>query len=120
MTDNEIVKALTEFRNTLDDGYSTAIEYGGKRDEWIEKELNLLCDAIDLINRLQTENERLSQFGVTLLRNGSKLFEEIQTAKAEAIKEFAERLKSRLLTVSYMNFDDVIDNLVKEMVGDTE
>lgn len=61
MTYNEIVKALTEFRNTLDDGYSTAIEYGGKRDEWIEKELNLLCDAIDLINRQKAEIERLEK-----------------------------------------------------------
>lgn len=43
---------------------------------------------------------------------------DIETAKAEAVKEFAERVKSRLITVTYINFDDIIDNLVKEMVGE--
>lgn len=51
--------------------------------------------------------------------------QELKTAKAEAVKEFAERLKERLVEESY---DDVqffkvvgeseIDNLLKEMIGE--
>ena len=45
----------------------------------------------------------------------------LKTAKAEAIKEFAERLKEKRTGWSYPLFVlelDAIDNLVKEMVGD--
>lgn len=54
---------------------------------------------------------------------------EIKTAKSEAIKEFAERLKAK--TISFVEYDEYgwgervttvktssIDNLVKEMVGE--
>ena len=51
-----------------------------------------------------------------------RLLQKLQQPQAEAIKEFAERLKNRLkgngglLCVTTMNIQ--IDNLVKEMVGD--
>ena len=32
------------------------------------------------------------------------------------VKKFAERLKSRLIVYSYQNFNDVIDNLAKELI----
>ena len=61
-----------------------------------------------------------------MLHNGSELFKEIQTAKAEAYKEFAERLfaimRDRYLyedkrTSAFVTQFD-IDNLLKEMVGE--
>ena len=52
------------------------------------------------------ENERLSQFGGILLHNGSELFKELKTAKAEAYKEFAEKLLS-----CYKDFDDVNEEI---------
>lgn len=50
----------------------------------------------------------------------------IKRAKAEAIKEFAERLKQKILVSPYdVNLfapytDNLIDNLVKEMTGEQE
>ena len=41
-----------------------------------------------------------------------------ETAKSEAIKEFADRLKEDLKSNNYIVSFDRIDNLVKEMVGD--
>ena len=98
-------------------------------DEQIINELKLRIDyvskaTLDLISRQKAKNERLLQ--------------KLQQAKAEAIKEFAERLKSRLANLSVQtkthgrkttpNYVDEIanqilhdvvpqeiDNLVKEM-----
>lgn len=98
-------------------------------DEQIINELKLRIDyvskaTLDLISRYKAKNERLLQ--------------KLQQAKAEAIKEFAERLKSRLANLSVQTkthgrkttpnyVDDIanqilhdvvsqeIDNLVKEM-----
>lgn len=72
--------------------------------------------ALDLINRQKAEIERLQKENNQLADIG-KMYSEIKT---EAIKEFAERVKSRLIAVTYMNFDDTIDTLVKEVAGDTE
>ena len=75
------------------------------------KEIDALLEKI---KGLQSENNQFADIG--------KMYSEI---KAEAIKEFAERLKGNLIEESY---DDVqffkvvgesdIDNLVKEMVGE--
>ena len=50
-----------------------------------------------------------------------------EAIKAEAIKEFAERLKEQLDDFYYstdedalLDADDAIDNLVKEMVGEAD
>ena len=46
---------------------------------------------------------------------------DLQTAKTEAIKEFAERLKEKAPNITEERFHilrNEIDNLVKEMVGD--
>lgn len=47
-----------------------------------------------------------------------KMRTELETAKAEAVKEFAERLKGRISYECGQYATDEIDNLVKEMVGD--
>jgi hypothetical protein len=127
MTDNEIVKALEEFLYTLEDGYTTAIEFGGKRDEQIEKEIYLFRDTISIIKRQKAKLE-LSR------KNNKAIMQTIADVRAEAIKEFAERLHCRCEEVinqewnkkvspvswadAYEEFEEVIDNTLEEMVGD--
>ena len=109
----------------------------------------LHTDALDLINRQNAEIERLEKENTfhreTIQKNAQKalgvLNEEIETARVEAIKEFAERLKELVSCeqaecektmmkykdnidtyylmdneiVVYENMKYFIDNLVKEM-----
>ena len=79
-------------------------------------------DLIDLFNRLQEENEKLN----IRLRKTEHQFADIgkmhSVIKAEAYKEFAERVKMAF----YYHFDelipsimaDEINNLLKELVGE--
>lgn len=92
--------------------------------------------ALDLINlqkaeieRLKRENEILSVNADTAFQDGLNEARDLYATeaeneiKAEAIREFAERLKDKSLTKwDYHEAVDVeeIDNLVKEMVGETE
>ena len=54
--------------------------------------------------------------------NKTEFNKAIKTAKSEAIKEFAEKLKDVWFYRGYdspdVDFDNFIDNLVKEMVGE--
>ena len=94
----------------------------------------LHTETINLINRQQAEIERL-KINFENLQKTSKywkdkcdeLVEELTTAKSEAIKEFAERLKSDINKTWYYELENDIhnaralkrvDELVKEMVGD--
>lgn len=78
--------------------------------------------ALDLINRQKAEIERLR--GSTIVNNIMESQRIKREAKAEAIKEFAEKLKEKSFQ-SFGNYGitrDVvevcdIDNLIKEMVG---
>lgn len=80
--------------------------------------------VLDLINRQESEIERL-QKEVNLV---SILFQDLQERtdeiKAEAYREFAERLKNKWFAERYdspdVDFDDFIDNLLTEMVGEEE
>ena len=79
--------------------------------------------SLDLINRQKAEIERLTinmnAFGLGMKREK----ERADTARAEAIKEFAERVKLDF----YYEFDEIIpsimadkiDNLAKEMTEET-
>lgn len=126
MTDKDIIKGLEccakEIKNPFEDeNLCFSCPYAQKPCS------QLYQDALDLINRQQAEIERL-QYQVNRLKKydekrdielHSRL---IATARAEAIKEFAEQVKMAF----YYEFDelipsimaDKIDNLVKEMVGD--
>ena len=86
--------------------------------------------AIDLINRLQAENERLENHIADIGKKGDERIAEVsKTIKAEAYKEFADRLKERTsnkfwdgnkmheLKVPFVGVDD-LDNLLKELVGE--
>ena len=79
-------------------------------------------DTIDLINRQKTEIERwkaeCGNQSTLWSRHYESIFETSkETIKAEAIKEFAERLKTETKGLLGANF---VDDLVKEMAGDTE
>ncbi len=70
------------------------------------------------INRQKAENEKLTvnknAYGLAM----QQLSEQLETAKSEAIKEFAEQVKALFIPE-----DDVraeIDNLVKEMTEVSE
>lgn len=144
MTNNEIIKALECCAG--DDGCDVCPMYKPSSECITE----LQGKALDLINRLQADKEALIAGQETLqkalaekaaeverLKNdcfcisnerdaiGDCLNEAVEEAKAEAIKEFAERLKTEQSfydgqeTRIYLTEKD-LDNLVKEMVGDAE
>ena len=132
MTDAEIKKALEKAIN----------EYAAE-DVGSPEYFKLIIAIFDLFNRKQAEIEELTQKLECLLchATGSKLSkstyslrtmeiavnDEVQQCceevQAEAIKEFAERLKQRLYACPDVNTyaaNTHINNLVKEMVGDAE
>lgn len=113
MTDNEIIKALECCSNDDDDSGCRNCPLGDKYP---------YCDdvldgrTIDLINRQKAEIEALIAGQETLQKY-------IVTAKADAIKEFADCVKKHqemLFNEIYSSFGfaEAIDNLVDEMVGD--
>ena len=109
MTDNEIIKALEDEVKSaeyVDSYYCNGVD------------LTLIKSVIDLINRLQAEIERLTKETMNMAVT-------IEACQSEAIKEFAERLKQK--SEYYENgqgwegricYEDDIDKLVKEMVGE--
>ena len=123
MTDNEIIKAL-----------ECCVDWCGTISCWACPLKNTGCihfyklkETLDLINRQKAEIERLQkhiQEGIDLAK---QIPEMVALAQAEAIKEFAERLKEEQEFfvnecedfVGYVAVSR-IDNLVKEMVGDAE
>ena len=135
MTDKEIIKALGVCISALD---CTECPYTNVLKCSIER------DCIDLINRQQAEIEKYRQtVGILAEKNGevvgllngkktkyikkdvAEIFKNIavNTARAEAIKEFAERLKEKARQYSLrgrFRFAVIIDvedvnTLVKEM-----
>ena len=118
MTDNEIVKALecciksSHFGECFKNQCPLVSEKGCK----VGKE-TLYPYLLDLINRLQAENERLKKgwrTDVILTAN----------AKAEAYKECIEKVKENLMFLPLSAMperfvtESVLDNLLKELVGE--
>ena len=161
LTDREIVKALECC------GEMECSKCPMNYDDCEERDFdNLVKRAIPIFNRLQAENERLrkeleteknqvirleSQIGRLLSMNQAKLDtihdlqeennwynETLNTTKAEAYKEFAERLKNEIISdtaygcdtnqhTGYYDYQikigdipEYIDNLLKELVGDIQ
>ncbi len=81
-------------------------------------------DAIETINRLQADYDGLNERFNDLLDEVVFTPNRIKHTKADAIKEFAERLKEKQQTFTgdeyFYKFIYLIeiDNLVKEMVGE--
>ena len=116
MTDNEIIKAL----ECCGKNPPICIEcsYKGKcnRKDCYDY---LKGDALTLIHRQQAEIERLGEKNKRLFAENVSITHSSKEIKAEAIKEFAERLKGRFDQYDVELFcHSVIDNLVEEMVGD--
>ena len=127
LTDEDIIKAL----ECCIDGYCRGCMYGDT-DQFHCKD-DLMQNALDLINRKNIQVEGLKNERIERIRELTRVVydKEIAEAKAEAIKDFAERLTDRIMDSieqSLNNPDgnnyfitDVytdIDNLVKEMVGE--
>ena len=129
MTDAEIIKALKQcFICGLCNGCPLEVDAGGTPCRKLGREI------LDLINRQKAEIERLetelkamqsvNRFNKEeikrLGRLGASATRRLIKARAEAIKEFAERLKPmyKMLCVDEGDWCNELDNLVKEMVGD--
>lgn len=113
MTDNEIIKALGCLRgNAFDCGECPYCScYPAPCEQQVAK------DALALISRQKEEIERLKNRDLQV-EVSEKLEREI---KAEAVKEFTDRLKERASkgfweTDAYIGVEQ-IEELVKEMVG---
>ena len=145
MTDKEIKKALgccigryscgdCEYRDTCGDDMNKilkiALDLINRQQaeiEYMQGEREVLLEDIQFssnqVIEQQKEIERLTinmnAFGLGMKREK----ERADTIKAEAIKEFADRLKSEMLGKYCLYFDGeitnaVIEKLVKEMVGE--
>lgn len=132
MTDREIIQALECCKNDFSN--SNCLDCPYNKEKSAKCITFMIEDALALILRQQAEIERLTikmnAFGWGMKQEK----ERADTIRAEAIKEFAERLKDILateVTVEYeisdgffKDFFDItetfieIDNLVKEMVGE--
>ena len=99
MTDNDIIKAFEAFLKTQEDGYITALEYGGKRDEAHEKYLCIFNGICDLINRKKAEASELQH------RN-SELDIELKAMRgaANSYKAEIERLRALNAKVSATSY----------------
>jgi predicted nucleic acid-binding Zn-ribbon protein len=129
MTDNEIIKALEQCeKQPYCDGCPYFAKIGCKK--------HLYQDALDLINRQKAEIERLGNEvkekteWIAFLKEQvmgfnndyCELKEKFKTARAEAITEFAERLKAEVKT-DYINGTKehalaVITKIAKEVKGE--
>ena len=142
MTDNDIIKALECCKMPVGSGACKSCPLNEIRtNRRIDDESCtsiFLKNALDLINRQKAEIEELAYKLECLLCHATSgklskytypldtmeryvndtIQEYCEEAQAEAIKEFAERLKQVLYNDEYILIRSIIDNLVKEMVGD--
>lgn len=123
-TDEEIIKALMcHFNEELDEEPFRCVDCPLYNDTSPSCTEALKSYALDLINRQKAEIERLK--GSTIVNNIMESQRIKREAKTEAYKEFAERLKKDLFykcgDINYSETCDLrnlIDNLLKEMVGE--
>ncbi len=97
----EIKDKLEKEYFKLDKEYSDHLAYGGKADKR-EEEIYFLRDGIEFINELENENNRLSKKIVKILLSIDTVKEmndmcNIDEQIKQAVKEFAERLKEKVL-----------------------
>ena len=116
MTDNDIIKALECC------GADDCTHCPFFINEEFGCDVNMEHEALDLIKRQKAENESLTQrytLAVAEREANVKGFtEQLQTAKAEAAKEFALRLEDEMgiyYIAKHNWIGEIIDNLVKEM-----
>ena len=126
MTDNEIIKALEDEVKSaeyVDSYYCNGVD------------LTLIKSAIDIINYQKAEIKRLKECPKCIYEYDGKTteycvqgpcsnFKTVEQIKSEAYKEFAEHMKEKWSNNHYdspdVDFDEFVDNLLKEMVGEEE
>jgi peptidoglycan hydrolase CwlO-like protein len=114
----DLINRQKEQINGLIAAQETLQKYLAEKQEQIEKLEKIEHFATKTIDTQQAEIKRLQH-------KNSELQHEILSCKAEAIKEFAERLKNNMIATHrrkdgfciYDVNNEQIDNLVKEMVG---
>lgn len=146
MTDNEIIKAL---ECCTDESYENCNECPYSTDTLSCERLKLLKDSLDLINTLKAEIKRLKECPKCVYEYDGKVteycvqgpcpnFKTVEQIKSEAVKEFAKRLENEIINdtayacdstqhsgyydyqIKIGDIPEYINNLVKEMVSDTE
>lgn len=129
MTDNDIIKALEEEKKYVM-GLQHRLECHGEETPGLIKNCVLLSNTLNLINRQKAEIEQWKEEANKYQNLWCEAVMDVQTAKAEAIKEFAEKLKSHkrrmcgndnggLYWDQAVLVDD-IDRTLKEMTEDQE
>ena len=112
LTDEQIIIALKSSKEAAD----------------TDEVRNFLDDVIECINRKNAEIERLKSMNQSKLDTIHDIRAELAIAQSEAVKEFAEQLKTKChnyypsidsycVSAKAVGFKD-IDDLVKEMVGE--
>jgi hypothetical protein len=128
ITDKDIIEALEcciSAESCCECGY-TKICDGTTIHQFALALINRLkADVIHYRRKAQNQKQELSRLNTEIerLKKGWKAdVIETQNIKSEAIKEFAERLKTETFlpkgSVEHAFLKDDIDNLVKEMVGE--
>ena len=122
MTDSEIVNCAKGCINSVPQCNSCPYD---KVSEVVgECENALIKDLVDVADRLQAENERLNFLLNDAYENNRGLVELLERAKAEAYKEFAERLKAKAEIIPEARLIVIKENdwynLLEEMVGDSQ
>ena len=125
MTDNEIVKAL---ECCMGCDCKHCPYYDGKTDnEAAHCKDSLIMDALKLVNSQKSHIDWLIDYNQNIRCANADILvmcvDDIKEARAEAIKEFAERLSERAPHITEERFfilRDEIDNLVKEMTEETK
>ena len=115
MTDEQVIQALKRCGCHTECCYCNSVEECGSKRALAE-------NCLDLINRKDAEIERLKEVTTNTINSsiefGLDKGKEIQKAKSEAYKEFAERLKEKAMQKfdwnEYIEVED-IDNLLKEL-----
>ena len=124
LTDEDVVESLERCISTTTDKACTGCPFNKQNlcnmDQWVLERY-----ALDLIKRQKSEIERLKS-EKTKTHYANLYNEAKDKLKAEAYKEFAERLKqSTVMAVMGNKIYAVatskgVDNLLKEMVGEEE
>ena len=109
MTDNEVIKALECCSS--ENGKDDCLTCPNFKD-FVDCKEDLSAIALDLINRQKAEIERLKGRVEATEISKQKLLSCFKTAKTEAIKEFAERLKMETNCGGEIYAED-IDNIAK-------
>ena len=118
MTDSEIIKALECCAITAKCRQECIFHKYGEEYDVQNCTTHLAQATLELVNRLQAEIERLKadvRFSVYLG------YETTNQIKAEAIKEFAEKLKKKYKPYVILGSEVAeieIDNLLKELAGE--